>query len=131
VQAPQQVRADGVKQMDVAQVEVVDERERRIRALDLGDRDGAIARHDRARHEREQLVIERDDLVPVGIGRGGRVAVDGVDRRLDLVRPGGVAPQAAANDRLALGDQIVIPGPAVLVGQQHELAAATRAGLPS
>jgi hypothetical protein len=33
----------------------------------------------------EELVVEREDLAPVGLGGGWRVAVHGVDRGLDLV----------------------------------------------
>ena len=49
---------------------------------------------------REQLVVERDDLRPVG----RRVGVDGVDRGLQLVRAGLVAAQQAADERVALRD---------------------------
>jgi hypothetical protein len=48
--------------------------------------------------------------------------VDGVDRRLELVRPGPVAPEAAPDDRLALGDEASVPAGAVLVAQPDEVA---------
>ncbi len=48
--------------------------------------------------------------------------MDGVDRRLNLVRTRLVAPQAVPHDRLAFGDQTQIPAAAVLVGQPHQVA---------
>ena len=52
----------------------------------------------------------------------------GVDRRLDLVDAGLVAPQAVADDRLALGDQCAVPAVPILVGERHEVAAGGRPG---
>jgi hypothetical protein len=57
--------------------------------------------------------------------------VDGVDRRLDLVRAGLVAPQALPDDGLAFGDAVAVPAAAVLVGQQHQLAVGGGAGGPA
>jgi hypothetical protein len=48
--------------------------------------------------------------------------MDGVDRRLELVRPRPVEPQAAADDVLALVDERAIPFVTVLIREQHELA---------
>ena len=93
-QAPEQIGADGVEHMRVAQrltVETVDDRQRRRRSRGLGDRDGAVEGDDRAGRAREQLIVKLQDLRPVGGGGDGRVAVDGVDRRLDLVRAGLIA----------------------------------------
>ena len=47
--------------------------------------------------------------------------MDGVDGRLDLVRPGPVAPQALADQSLPLGNLRAVPEPAVLVGKKHQL----------
>jgi hypothetical protein len=66
--------------------------------------------------QRHELVVQLQDLPPVGGGRGRRVAVDGVDRRLELVRAGLVAPQALPDDPLAFGDAAAVPAAAVLVG---------------
>src|SRR3984893_12118157 len=46
----------------------------------------------------------------------------GLDRRLDLIRPGLVALEAFSDDRLAFGDEAAIPEAAVLVGQKHKVA---------
>ena len=69
-----------------------------------------------------ELVVERHDLRPVGVGGGWRVGVDGLDGRLDLVRPGLVAAQAGANDGVPLGDEIAVPGASILVGEADEVA---------
>ena len=130
-QASKKVRADGVEQVVCAEVEAVDEGERCIRSLDLGHRHRAVEGHDRAQGERQQLVVQLQDLPPVGGGGGRRVAVDGVDRRLDLIRAGLVATEALPDDGLAFGDQASIPEAAVLVGQQHEVAVRGRARGPA
>jgi hypothetical protein len=57
--------------------------------------------------------------------------LDGVDRRLDLVRPGLVALETLADKGLAFVDEVAVPSAAVLVGQQHEVAVRGRAGGPS
>jgi hypothetical protein len=110
-----------MKETVLTQIEVVDEPQRRLRALDFGHRHRAVERDDWARLERQELVIELEDLRPVRRGRGRRSAVDGVDRGLELVRSGPVEPQALAHDSLAVGDQRAIPAAAVLVDQQHEV----------
>jgi hypothetical protein len=107
-----------VEQVVTVDPEVVDEDERRLRAVDLGHRHGPVESHDRARGDRHELVVQRHDLPPVR----GRLAVHGVDRRLDLVRPGPAASQAATYQLLALGDQLPVPEVVILVGEQDELA---------
>ena len=92
------------------------------RAGDLGDGDGPVEGDDRRWRHGEELVVQRQHLGPVGVHRGGCIAVHGVDRRLDLVRPRCVASQTGAHEVLALGDQSAIPQAAVLVGQQHQRA---------
>ena len=64
-----------------------------------------------------ELVVERDDLGPVGRRAGRGVGVDGGDGRLDLERPGLVAAQAGPDEVVALGDEAAIPARAVLVGE--------------
>ena len=59
-------------------------------------RDGTVEPDDRRRRDGEQLVVEREHLPPVGVGRGRGVAVHRVDRGLDLIRAGLVAAQAIA-----------------------------------
>src|SRR5438270_10025447 len=90
--------------------------------MGLRDGNGPVERHDRGRGEREELVVEREDLVPVGFGRCDGVAVDGVDRGLELVGTWLVSPQASFDERLAFLDQIVVPEAAILFGKRYELA---------
>ena len=66
------------------------------------------------------MVVELEDLTPVGVGGGRGVAVDGVDRGLDLERSRHVAAQARPHQGLALGDERSVPLAAVLVGEQHD-----------
>src|SRR5207237_3386478 len=101
-----------MKQVIAIEIESVDNSERRGGSLDLGHRNGAIQRDERAWHELEQLVVELKDLLPVRGAGGRRVAVGGIDRRLDLVRARLVAPKALPHDRLPLGDEGAIPGAA-------------------
>jgi hypothetical protein len=57
--------------------------------------------------------------------------VDSVDRRLDLVRAGLVAPEALPDDGLAFGNEASIPAAAVLIRQQYEVAVRGRARGPA
>ena len=119
-EAAEEVGAHGVESVVVGEVELVDEGQRRRGAVDLGDRDGAVERHDRGRLQGQQVVVERDDLPPVGRLGGRGIAVDCVDRGLELVGAGLVAAQAAAKDRLPLLDEGAVPAAAVLVGERDE-----------
>jgi hypothetical protein len=114
-EASEQIGADGVEQVVAAEITAVEpfhEGERRIRSLDLGHRDRAVEGYDRARGEDEELVVQLQDLPPVCGGRSWGVAVDGVDRRLDLVRPGLVALETLADNGLAFVDEIAVPSAA-------------------
>ena len=55
------------------------------------------------------MVVERDDLGPVGVRRVRGVGVDGVDRGLQLVGAGGVPTQAPARRARAFGDHGRVP----------------------
>ena len=125
----QQIGADGVEQVVALERQGIETASAGAGTVDLGERDGAVQRRRRGpRGERDQLVVEREDLPPVGVlARVRGVAVDRVDRRLDLVGPGLVRAAGTAHDRLALGDQAAIPAAAVLVGQAHEAAVGRRA----
>ena len=109
-----------MEQVIRGEVEAVDHGQRRIRSLDLSHGDRPIQSHDRAWRQSEQLVVQLQYLPPVRFDRADSVGVDGVDRRLDLVRPGLVAQEALAHDRLALDDQLAVPAAAVLVGEPDE-----------
>jgi MFS family permease len=88
--------------------------------VDLADGDGAVEGHDRRRGDGKQLVVQGDDLGPVGLRDGPSIGVDGVDGRLELIGTGLVAAKAAAEDRLAFLDQGLIPAGAVLLAEQHQ-----------
>jgi hypothetical protein len=96
--------------------QAVHDGERGAGTVDLGQRDGAVERRYRARGHDEQLVVQDQDLVPVGGRRRGRVTVHGIDGGLDLVRAWPAAPQALADQGLALGDERAVPAGPVLVG---------------
>src|SRR5919108_1090578 len=130
-QAPQEVGADRMEQVIAVEVEVVDERQRRIRSLDLRHGDRPVESYYRARGDREELVVEREDLPPVGVGCRRRVAVDGVDRRLDLVGTRPAQSEAPPDEGLAFRDELTIPKAAVLIGKQHEVAVRRGPGGPA
>jgi hypothetical protein len=130
-QPPQQVGADRVEQVVPVQVQLVYEGQRGGWAVQFGHCHRPVERHHRARRDDQQLVVEAQDLVPVGRGRDGRVTVDGADRGLDLVGAGLTAAQALPDQGLALGDQRAVPARPVLVGEQHQPAVRGRAGRPA
>src|SRR5258707_3520929 len=74
-------------------LETVDGRQRHFRAVKLGDRDGPVEGDDRRGVEVDELVVEGEDLGPVGVAYVAGGGVHGVDRREDLVatrsHPGG------------------------------------------
>ena len=76
-----------------------------------------------------ELVVEGDDLRPVGGSRGGGVGVDGGDGGLDLERAGLVAAQAGPHQRVALGDELAVPRERSWSARRTiEPSGATRAG---
>ena len=94
----------------------------RQRARELRQGDGAVERHDRTGRDGQKLVIQLQDLRPVGVPGGRGVAVDGVDRRLELIRSRPVPAQAPAHQLPAFGGQGAVPVPPVLGREQHESA---------
>jgi len=54
--------------------------------------------------------------------------VHGVDGSLDLVRARTALAQAAADQRLALGDKLPVPPATVLIGEEYQVPAGIRAG---
>jgi len=119
-QPPEQVGADGVVHVVPAELKAVHDGERDGRILDFSHCDGPVQRDHRARRDDHELVVQLQDLTPVGSGRHRRVAVHGADRRLDLVRAGSVTPQASADEVLPFGDEGAVPAGPVLVGQRHQ-----------
>jgi hypothetical protein len=69
-----------VERLVVVQVQFVNQSERCRGAPNLADRDGAVEGHDRRGGDRKQLVIQGDDLRPVGLLECASVRVHGVDR---------------------------------------------------
>ena len=74
-----------MKEVVVVEVQLVDERERGVGAAQFGDGDGVVECDDGCRGDREEVVVEGDDLRPVGVLEFWRVGVHGVDRGLELV----------------------------------------------
>jgi hypothetical protein len=57
--------------------------------------------------------------------------VAGGDGGLDLIGTGPAAPQGTLDQFLAFGDHGVVPLPAVLVGEQHQIAVQAGPGTPA
>src|SRR6266852_6888233 len=99
-------------------------RQRRLRAVTLGARDGRVEGDDRRGAGAGELVVEGEDLRPAGGAYVAGGGVRGADRGEDLVaarsHPGG---QALAHQPVTLGDQRRVPGPAVLLVEGDQFAA--------
>ncbi len=78
-------------------------------AAHLPDGDGPVECDHRVGAHGVELVVEGDDLGPVGCGGGGGVGVDRGDGRLDLERAGLVAAQAGAHEGVSFGDERAVP----------------------
>jgi hypothetical protein len=78
-------------------------------AAQLADGDGPVEGGHRVGAHGVELVVEGDDLGPVGGRGGGGVGVDGGDGRLDLERAGLVAAQARTDEVVSFGDEQAIP----------------------
>jgi hypothetical protein len=102
------------------QLQLVHQRQRGGGALHLPDGDGAVEGHDRRGGDREQLVVQSDDLRPVGHLDRGSVRMHRVDGCLELIGTRLVATKALVDDRLTLLDQGPIPSCAVLLAEQRE-----------
>jgi hypothetical protein len=73
---------------------------------------------------RSYAARDSHDLRPVGVADVAGVGVDGVDRGEDLVAPRRLAGgEARADQGVALGDQLAVPGAAVLLVEGDELTA--------
>src|SRR5258707_10208141 len=77
--------------------------------MDLADGDREIEGDDRRRRELVEMIIDSDDLAPVGSLEGFRIAVHCLDRGLQLKRPRAVAADTGSHDLLALEDQRPVP----------------------
>ena len=65
--APQQIGADRVVVLVAVELQCVDELQGGCRTVDLGESNGSVQCDDRRGVQREQLVIEHEDLRPVGV----------------------------------------------------------------
>ena len=99
-------------------------RQRHFRAVELGDRDRPVERDDRRWVETEQLVVEGDDLRPVGVAYVAGRGVYGVDRCEYLV-PTGATPVArrSRTRRWPSAMSAGVPGSPVLLVERDQLTA--------
>ena len=84
----------------------------------LGQGNGAVQGDNRGRGLRQELVVQRKDLGPVRLGRGGRVGVNSVDGGLELIRPWLVTAKAGGDYCVAVVDQIPVPERSILLGEE-------------
>src|SRR5512140_3032441 len=97
-------------------LKTVDGRQCHLRAVKLADRDGPVEGDDRGGVEADELVVEGDDLRPVGVAYVAGRGVHGADRGKDLVATRSHAGgQALAHQPVTLGYQRRVPGPTVLL----------------
>src|SRR5262249_608163 len=80
--------------------------------------------------DRDQLVVEGQDLRPVGGLEAGRGGVGGGDGGHQGVAGAGAVGQRLAGEGEAFADLAVVPGVAVLVGQHGQAAGWAGAGVP-
>lgn len=102
-----------------------------LRARQLGDGDRPVERDDVGRLDCGEVIVQCDDLSPVGgVGRCC-VGVHRRDRRLDLERARRVAAQAGAHQLVALHDEGSVPQRPILIGESHERAIRSDASRPA
>jgi len=127
-----QVRTYGVEAAVVTDSRVRAERGEQIKARLWTSKhchsNGMVERDHRALAELEQHVIQRGDLGPVG-GRGGRgFVMDGGDRCLELVGPGGTNGEGAGDQSDTFRNFPGIPHTAVLLSHRDQGAVRSGAG---
>lgn len=118
----EQFGAGRVERVVVLQGQSLDCGQCHVGPVQFGGDDGSVERDDRGRIDVVQLVVKRGESRPVGISELARCGVDGVDRRLGLVRPGLVVPGTGTYQCVALADERLVPAGAVLLVQGHQLA---------
>src|SRR5207248_2709522 len=110
-----QIRPRGVEGEVPLQVQLIHQNERGSGPAQLTDGNGAVEGDDRGGSDRKQVVVQGDDLRPVGVHGCLGIRMHGIYGRLELICTGLVAAEAPAHDRLALLDQCSIPACAVLL----------------
>src|SRR5260370_39064344 len=113
----------GVEQVVGRQVDLVEGVEcgRRAAVLHHGDR--PVERDNGVWAQALQVVVERDDLGPVGGGRRRRIGVDGGDGGLDLIGTRAVAIETGSYGFVALrGELAGPPGPGPVPGADERPA---------
>jgi hypothetical protein len=111
--------------------ELVDQPETGLRAVAHRDGCRPVERDDGRRPQREEPVVQRHDLRPVGVVRGVRLGMHGRDRGLDLIRPRRAEGERATEQRQPLLDLRAIPEPPILIGEEHHLSAVIHPGPPA
>ena len=87
---------------------------------------GEVELDDRRGRDAPQHPVEDDDLLPVGLRRGRRLAVDRRDRRLQLEGSDRPAHQRLLDEAHAARDRTVVPQRAVLGVERDEVASGVR-----
>jgi kynurenine formamidase len=92
--APKQIGANGVKQIVRLERQIIDDAQCRIASFDFCNGNRAVEGNNRTRPARHELIVQLQNLPPIRLVSSRRIAVYRVDRRLDLVWAGLVAPLA-------------------------------------
>src|ERR1700674_3902851 len=103
--------------------------QRRRRTLDLPERDRTVEPDNRRRRQREQHVVQHDDLKPVRRLETGCLRMARGNRRLELVRPGPAEACRPCDQGNRLGHQGGVPSGAILIGKQDQLAGLRESGV--
>src|ERR1700730_11698186 len=133
-EAAEQVGARGGQEVIAAQgagsFEGVYEFQPRGWALWHRDGNRPVQLYHRGGHQLRQLPVEPGDLGPVRAGRFRGGGVTRGDRRLELVGAGVSAPQGRLQKTGPLLYLTLVPAPAVLVLQRHQVARPVHASAP-
>src|SRR5207302_10276954 len=91
-QSTKQIRSRGLERVVVVQVQLVYQRQRSGGASRLANGDGAVEGYDRRWGEREQLVVQDDDLRPVVCSSVVASACTASMSSIDLTVTSGIGP---------------------------------------
>jgi hypothetical protein len=103
----------------VRPIQRAEHRETRSWSVDHRDGDRPIERHDGARRDLFEHVVQREDLRPVGLVGARRFVVDRGDRRLQLIRAGRSLAEGGGDQAHALVDLSCVPQVAILFGERN------------